>query len=381
MPVYRLPLHMTNLFSGITILDLTRVFAGPLATRHFADFGARVIKVEPPQGDDSRHYPPQRGDWSGYFELLNRNKQSIVIDLKNETGQEQFTRLCQSADVVVENFSPSVKKKLRISYKDLREHQPKLIYASLSGVHQDKDEPYYDILGQAESGLASLSGTVEEDMKIGPGVVDAFSGMKLAFAISSALLHRDRTGKGQSLSVSMRGSAFDLLEQSLIEYSVEQRLPEKPGNGDTAIAPFGLFRAQNGMLAIAAGNEKLWKRLEALLFAEKDDYSQELFASNVLRIKHQQLLRAQMEMVLQKKQKEEWEMLCKKAGIPCARVHNMEEVAAEEENFLRGLLEKQRLQNGTEIITATGGIFFSQTPRTAYQAAPEQGANNADYGL
>jgi CoA:oxalate CoA-transferase len=170
------------IFKHITILDLTRVLSGPLATRHFADQGGKVIKIEPVQGDDARNFPPLVGNWSGYFETLNRNKKSLVLDLKSIDGLNKFYKLCETADVIVENYSPNIKSKLQIDYQTIQNLNPQIIYASLNGISKDDPRKYYDIIAQAESGLISLNnGHVNRT-----AIVDAFAGMKLAFAISSA---------------------------------------------------------------------------------------------------------------------------------------------------------------------------------------------------
>ena len=175
------------IFKNIRILDLTRILSGPLATRHFAVQGAEVIKIESPSGDDTRNFPPLIHDWSGYFEFLNHNKKSLVLDLKLAKDLERFYELCKSADVVLENFSPCVKTNLKIDYDTIKKLNPKIIYASICGVTPCNAQKYYDIIAQAESGLISLNRTNNTT-----AIIDSFVAMKLAFAISSALYNREK---------------------------------------------------------------------------------------------------------------------------------------------------------------------------------------------
>ena len=180
------------IFKNIKILDLSRVLSGPLATRHFAQQGAEVIKAEPPQGDDTRQFPPLVKGWSGYFEIFNHNKKSLVLNLKLPVDLEKFYELCKDADVIVENFSPAIKCKLKIDYPTIKKINRKIIYASLCGISNNNDCKYYDIIAQAESGLISINQTNSKT-----SIVDSFAGMKLAFAIAGALYNRERTNEGE----------------------------------------------------------------------------------------------------------------------------------------------------------------------------------------
>jgi CoA:oxalate CoA-transferase len=159
---------MAPIFKGIRILDLTKVFSGPFATRQFADFGAEVIKIENRDTpDDSRGFPPLKGNWSGYFEILNRNKKGISLNLKQTQDLQKFYKLCESADCIVENLTPRTKYNLKIDYEIIKQINPKIIYASLSGLGQNSNRKYYDVIAQAESGLMSLTGAEKIPMKIG----------------------------------------------------------------------------------------------------------------------------------------------------------------------------------------------------------------------
>ena len=358
-----------NIFSSIKILDLTRVFSGPFATRHFSDFGAEVIKIESLQGDDSRSFPPLVNNWSGYFEVLNRNKKSLILNLKNEIDLKKFYKLCESCDVVVENFSSEVKRKLKIDYTTVKKINPKIIYASISGVSDRVNRKYYDVIAQAESGLISLNGE-KEDMKISTSVVDAFSGMKLAYAISSALYSREKNKEGCSLNVSMKGAAFDLLEQNLITSSLSHKNPKKVGNMDNAIAPFGVFKAKNGNVVIAVGNENQWQKLSHFLLKSNPKFKSNLFSDNIGRIKNIEKLKSEIESVLKKYSFKEVISIFNKLDIPCGPVNTMRDVLADQENYDEGLLERVMHSVAGKIVVPTGGIFFSNHKKVKYRQAP-----------
>jgi CoA:oxalate CoA-transferase len=308
------------MFDGIRILDLTKVFGGPFATRQFADLGAEVVKIESLENpDDSRQFAPLKNGWSGYFELLNRNKKGIALNLKNPQHKERFFELIKTSDVFVENLSPQAKIKLGIEYEQVKKYNPQIIYASLSGVGQKSDRKYYDILAQAESGLMTLSGEAGMPYKIGPSVVDAFSGMTLAFAIAAALYEREKTKKGSYIDVSMLASSMNLLEQNVTEYSLTKKVPQPPGTQDTAIAPFGIYKTQDSHVVIACGNDKQWTQLHGYL-KKTTNCPEELFASNEKRLAHLQELVIYIENVLREKSTAEVVQELQQLNIPCARV-------------------------------------------------------------
>lgn len=368
-----------NIFSSIKILDLTRVFSGPFATRHFADFGAEVIKIEPPQGDDSRRFPPLVNNWSGYFEILNRNKKSLTLDLKNIADLKKLYNLCECCDVLVENFSPDIKKKLKIDYLTIKKINPKIIYASISGVSDNINKKYYDVIAQAESGLISLNGE-KEDMKISTSITDAFSGMKLAYAISSALYFREKTKHGSKINISMKGSAFDLLEQNLIATSITKQNPKKVGNMDNAIAPFGLFKTKDSAVVLAIGNETQWKKFANFLQKNDAGFNNNLFINNSLRIKNLKKLKAEIEKVFKKYPSKNIIQILKRTDIPCGQVKTMLDVINDQENYNEGLLEIINHPISGKIIVPTGGIFFSNYKKQKYRIAPGLNENKV-YGI
>ena len=360
-----------NIFSNITIIDLSQVFSGPFATRHFSDYGAQVIKVEPPNGDSSRDFPPLKNDgtWSGYFETVNRNKTCQVIDLKTQVGKNKLYKICEKADILVENFSPNVTKKLGIDFQTIKKINPRLIYASLSGISPNIDRKYYDVLAQAESGLMSLNGETN-DMKNSTSIIDAFSGLKLAHALSSALYHREKTNEALHIFVSMRGSAFDLLEQNLIESSLSKKNPKKVGNMDSAIAPFGVFKTQNGNIVLAIGSQLQWNSFNKIFKTLYPQYSEDLFLSNILRIKNIKILIYEIEQAFGNNTNDELIEILTKQNIPCAKVHTMLDVLSNNENKVQGLLEDIYIEGIGTCTVSTGGIFFDQYSKERYKQSP-----------
>lgn len=369
------------LFQGLRILDLTKVFSGPFCTRLFSDYGAEVIKIENPLApDDSREFPPVVGGWSGYYEMLNRGKKGITLDLKTEIGKNHFFRLVKSADVVVENLTPQTKYSLGIDYESIRGFNPKIIYASLSGTGQAENRRYYDILAQAESGMMTISGELGHPVKIGPSVVDAFSGMTLAFGISSALYYREKTGKGQMVDVSMIGAAMHLLESNLTEASITKRNPVTKGNQDIMIAPFGIYRAKDGYVAIAAGNDRQWQLLSSFL-STKYPVDQDLFATNILRVKHNDALTSLIEKVFSTSTVQDIVDECRNRGIAASRVNTMLDVLSLGSLFQSAeIIEVGHPKLGVHVEPGYP-LHFSQAVSEQHKLAPTVGEHNSEYGI
>lgn len=362
---------MAALFSGLKIIDLTRVFSGPFATRLFADYGAEVIKIEHDAApDDARAYPPLINGWSGYYELLNRNKSLLRLNLKDANDLAAFYDLCTNADVIVENLTPPTKYKLKIDYSTLQAINPRLIYASLSGRGQHDDRGYYDVLAQAESGLLSLSGIEDQPMKIGPSVVDAFSGSMLAFGIAAALYYREHTGLGQYLDLNMLACSMNLLESNLTETSITGTNPLRTGNHDNLIAPFGVYQAQDGRIALAVGNDRQWLALSQFLNAHVS-VDAALFATNGQRLNQQQQLTVLIERVFCQYSRQELESLLEARQIPCAAVNEMTDVAALTTLYESGALVKLNHPQVGEYVVAGRCISFSEGDLPLFQPAPQ----------
>lgn len=373
--------NTNDIFTGIRVLDLTKVFSAPFATRLLADYGAEVIKIENIlHPDDSRSFPPLKNGWSGYFEILNRNKKCLDMNLKDKTGLADFYNLCKSADVIVENLSPPSKYKLKINYEIIKKLNPKIIYASLSGKGQDSDEKYYDIIAQAESGMMSLTGTQDMPIKVGPAIIDAFSGVTLAFGIASALFYRQKSGKGQYLDVSMLSCSMNLLEHNLIGYSLHKKNPVRLGNRDNAIAPFGVYKTKDAFMAIAAGNNKIWHLLENFL-SQKKSFDTRDFKTNETRLKNQNKLTKIIEEVFAQFGGKALQKKLSERGIPCSLIHEISDVYSNNHLYKSGALKRIHHPRLGKCVVPGQSINFSASGKFKTDYAPEIGQHNKLFGI
>jgi CoA:oxalate CoA-transferase len=356
-------------FTGVKILDLTRVLSGPLATRHFAQQGAEVVKLENLAGDDTRAFPPQIGQWSGYFELLNHNKKSVVIDLKTKAGLEYFYDQCKTADVVVENFSPQVKARLKIDFETVHKLNPKVIYASLCGVHLDCDQKYYDIVAQGQTGLIALNnGHVNRT-----AIIDSFAGIKLAFAISSALYSREKTKLGVQISVSMKGCGLDLLEQNLLQTSLTGLNPDT--SSDTAICPFGSFETLDRAITLGVGNQAIWQRFVATMTTLGSSFKFNHYTNNQTRLDHKDVLYLAIQAEFKKLSSQQLLEVFRKHSIPAGLVNDMLDVISDQSNFDYNLLQRVQIPAVGQVVIPTGGVTFTGHPNTPFEPAPNLNQN------
>jgi formyl-CoA transferase len=248
--------------SGLRILDLTRVLAGPFCTMMLADMGAEVIKIEQPgRGDDTRHFAPFCNGESAYYMNVNRGKQGVTLDLK--AGRELFLDLVRTADVVVENYRPGTMDKLGLGYDTLKEVNPRLVYAAVSGFGDTgpyRLRPGYDIIAQAMGGLMSTTGWPGgEPTRSGTAMADVLAGLSVTIGLLAALRHRDRTGEGQKVDVALVDSVVASLEIITQIYLANGRVPERIGNRYESCYPYDSFAARDGSVVIAAANDKLWR--------------------------------------------------------------------------------------------------------------------------
>lgn len=288
--------------SGLVVLDLTQMLAGPYATMMLADQGARIVKVEPPGGDNTRRIGPhpegglkkEQGGYGAYFGSINRNKESIVLDLKNPAGKALFLRMVEKVDVVAENYRAGVMERLGLGFEYLTKINPRLVYATLRGFGDPRsgrtpytDWPAYDPVAQAMGGIMAITGTVQggTPTKVGPGVGDLVPAMFLAFGIASACWSALRTGKGQFLDVAMVDAVLALCERTVFQYSVTGAAPGVEGNGHPLLCPFGLFPAKDGYVSVAISRDEFWAPfVERIGRAELA--SDPCYATNELRVKH-----------------------------------------------------------------------------------------------
>jgi CoA:oxalate CoA-transferase len=313
-------------FSGLLVLDLTRVLAGPFCTLMLAELGARVIKVEPPQGDDARRYEPFVDDRSAYFASLNRGKESIALDLKDPADRDVFFRLLRRADVLVENYRPGTLDRLGLGYDRLREHNPRLVYAAVSGFGRTGPwgpRPAYDLIIQALSGMMSVTGQPGgPPTRAGTSLADITGGLFTLAGIAAALYRREQTGAGTLVDVALFDGQLAILENAIARYVATGRTPGPTGNRHPAITPFEAYATADRPLVIAAGNDVLFARLCRAL-GRPALAADPRFATNPDRTRHADDLKAALEEVLHTAPAAHWIAVLEAAGVPCAPVHTV----------------------------------------------------------
>lgn len=316
--------------SGILVIDFTHVLSGPFCTMMLADQGARVIKIEQPgTGDDSRAFGPFYEDHSSvYFEFVNRGKESITLNLKDVDDLNLAKRMISRADVVVENFRPGTMERLGLAPDDLLKQYPHLIVCSISGFGQTgpmKLEPAYDTVVQALSGLMSVTGFPDSNpTRVGTSISDLTAGLFAYSAITTALVGRQRTGKGTTIDIAMLDGTFALLEHGLMDALAENIDPKRIGNAHPSIAPFDAFRCADRMLAICCGNDHLFGKLcDTLGLTEAK--TDPRYATNDKRMQNQASLKESMETVLMTQPATVWSEKLQESGIPAGLVQTVTE--------------------------------------------------------
>ena len=313
--------------SGILVVDLSRILAGPYCTLLMAEMGARVIKVEPPKGgDDARAYGPFVNGKSTYFASVNRGKESIALDLKSDADRKLFEQLLEKADVVVENFRPGTMEKLGYGWETLHQKYPKLIYASASGFGHtgpNSKDPAYDMVMQGMGGIMSITGNEgQPPSRVGMSIGDIGAGLYTAVAVNAALVHRLKTGESTKVDIGMFDCQLALLENAIMRYTVEGEIPGPLGARHPTITPFQAFKTSDGSIIIAAGNDGLFvKTCEAL--GRPDMAANPDYKSNALRQKHHKKLEHEIESVLKANTTNHWIEVVSKAGVPCGPINNI----------------------------------------------------------
>lgn len=329
--------------AGIRVLDLSRVLAGPYCTMIMGDLGADVVKVEQPgKGDDTRDWgPPYAGTESGYFLSVNRNKRSITLDLKHTTAQEIVRRLAADSDVIVENFKLGALERMGIGYEQLREINPRLIWATISGYGPDgpyADRPGYDFVAQGESGIMAITGEPDgEPMKVGVAIVDVTTGMFSAIAILAALRARDTTGVGQRVDTSLLTSAVAWLANVGQNHLVTGKPAKRYGNAHANIVPYQVFRARDQHITIAVGNDRQFQALCSVL-GRADLAADPRYATNPLRVQHRDELVSVIQSIFETRDAAEWLDACYRAGVPSGPINSIEQVFSHPQVLARDML-------------------------------------------
>ncbi|MBI2941948.1 MAG: CoA transferase [Chloroflexi bacterium] len=332
---------MPRLLDGLLVLDFTRVLAGPFCTMILADLGARVVKVEPPGGDEARHYGPMVSERSTYFASVNRGKESICLNLKDPRAQALALRLAERADVLVENFRPGTLERLGVGYERVVACNPRIVYASVSGFGQTgpyRDRGAYDVIIQAMGGLMGITGPeTGEPTRVGTSVGDIIPALYTTVAILAALRQRDTTGQGVRLDIGMMDAVVAITENAMARYWASRTSPRPIGNRHPAITPFSTYPSADGYVVVAAGNNTLWQRL-CQTIGRPDLADDRRFATNDLRTVHVDDLTRELSATLSTRTTDEWIEVLLAVGVPCGRVNMMADLATDPHLHARNMI-------------------------------------------
>ncbi|MBN2893541.1 MAG: CoA transferase, partial [Bacteroidales bacterium] len=366
---------------NVKILDLTRVLAGPYATMLLQELGAEVIKVEMPiTGDDARYFGPFNEGKSAYFISINRGKKSISLDLKKQRAKEIIFELVKKVDIVTENFRPGTMEKLGLDYETLKKHNPKIIFASTSGFGQtgpDSKKPAYDMLVQAMSGMMSITGWPDKPpTRVGMSIGDIGSGLYTVIGIISALYQRSITDEGQRIDVAMLDCQLSLLENAIVRHSVSGNSPTPNGNQHPTITPFQVFKTKDSYLALAMGNEVMWKNF-CQTIGREDLLENPNFSDNLKRTEFKEELLPEIINVIETKTTAEWTEIFEKAKLPYSPVNSIGEIMQHPQVKARNMVVETSDNLGGTIQVAGNPIKMTNIEETnTREAAPEIGEHN-----
>ncbi|MGO4326002.1 CaiB/BaiF CoA transferase family protein [Cupriavidus sp. 2TAF22] len=361
--------------AGFTVVDLTRVLAGPYCTMMLADLGARVIKIENPEGgDDSRHVGPFVDGESAYFASVNRNKESIALDLKSPRDRAVLSAMIAGADVLVENFRAGVMEKLGFTWEALHAANPRLVYASISGFGQTgpyRDRPAYDMVVQAMGGLMSVTGeTAGNPVRVGVSIGDLGAGLYAAIGIQSALLKRSRTGLGERVDIGMLDCQVALLENAIARHAATGAVPAPLGTRHPSITPFDMFKSGDGFIVIAAGNDNLFQKLCAAL-GDAALAADPRFATVAARNQHHAELKAGLEACLAHADTATWSERLEAAGVPHGPLQSVADIVRDPHVQARGMLLEASIGAGRPITLAGNPVKVGTgLPRGGFAPAP-----------
>ena len=364
---------------GLVVLDLTQIYNGPYATFLMARAGATVIKIEPPGGEHLRkRVSEDRQAVTVPFAMINANKQSMCLDLKSKKGREVFLGLVAKADVVVENFTPSAMDRLSLGAAALREINPRLVYASSSGYGSSgpyRDFPAMDLAVQAMAGVIGITGFPDgPPVKAGPAICDFMAGVHLYGAITTALLHRERTGQGSVVEVSMMEAIYPTLASNLGTHSAGDRSTKRTGNrhGGMGLAPYNVYPTSDGYVAIITSNEKHWDAV-ILALDLKDLADQQIFVSREKRSKHMDVLDAAITAKTMEHTQESLVNRLRAASVPCAPVQELDDVINDPHLRARGSLKDIEHPIYGNIVVPESPLRFADMPNPEYRPSVELG--------
>jgi formyl-CoA transferase len=351
---------------GIRVLDLSRVLAGPYCTMVLGDLGADVIKVESPEGDETRTWgPPFAEGESAYYLCVNRNKRSIVIDFKTEEGRAVINQLIRKSDVLVENFRPGTLSRFSLDFESASALNTELIYCSISGFGQtgpQRDKPGYDFMIQATGGLMSFTGDPNgEPMKVGVAVADLFAGQNAVIAILAALQARSQTGRGQHLDISLFDSQLGMLANVASNYLISGNLPRRYGNAHANIVPYQSFQASDEWFILAVGNDRQFEKLCEVI-GNPELARDARFVANAGRVEHREALITSLKPVFLTRTAINWLSTLEAAGIPCGPINTLDKVFTEPQVEARQMLIEMQHPTIGKLPLIGSPLKFSETP-------------------
>lgn len=357
---------MDKPLQGIRVLDLGHVLAMPTCTMQLADLGAEVIKIEiPGKGDDTREFGPFINGESAYFMSINRNKKSLTLNLKKEEGKNIFKELVKLSDIVTENNRPDTMQKLGLDYEVLKKINPSIIYASICGFgHKSiyQERPGYDIIAQATGGIMNITGQPDgPPTRVGSSIADIFSGCYATICILAALRVRDKTGIGQEIDISMMDAVVSVLENAIVRYTTTNEIPMRIGSRHPSIAPFDVFKAKDGWVVIAVGNDSLWDKF-CHAISKENLISDDHFLTNGLRsINYHQLKPIITEWSEKMPLKEILNILIK-AGVPVGEVKTVDKIIEDPNIKLREMIIELQHPKAGSVKIANTPLRLSKTP-------------------
>lgn len=390
-----------GVLDGLTVIDLTNMLAGPYASMMLADQGARVIKIEPPGGEDSRRIgpflaqaiPPEKGGYGAYFASINRNKESVIINLKTDAGKDILRRFAAKADVVIENFRAGVMERLGLGYEMLAEINPRLVYAALRGFGDKRtgESPYtgwpaYDPVSQAMGGIMGITGASpgSPPTKIGPGVGDILPAMFLGFGVASACWRAERTGQGQFLDIGMVDGVLAVCERIVFQYSASGIAPQPEGSGHPLLCPFGMFPAKDGFVSLGVPKDEFWKPL-ATIMDRSDLINDPRYATNAARLERRLEVNGLISDWTGTRTKHEL-MDALGGKVPFGPVFQADDIFADPHFAARNMLAEVEMPGALRPLTvANTPLHMSGTPGGVHSRAPLAGEHTdkvlAEFGF
>ena len=376
---------MSGPLKGIRVLDLTRVLAGPWATQMLADFGAEVIKIEKPgEGDDTRGWGPpfvKNADGSdgdaAYFQSANRGKQSVCIDMAKPEGAQLIKDLATKSDILVENFKVGGLKKYGLDYETLKAINPKLIYCSITGFGQTG--PYanragYDFMIQGMAGVMSITGEPDgQPMKMGVAFSDVFAGLHAVIGIQAALFHRERTGLGQYIDISLLDSQVSVLANQALNYLVGGKVPQRLGNAHPNIVPYQTFETADGHIIMAVGNDRQYAEYCKIIGAP--ELAMEPYVTNRGRVENRNTLIPLLVPLMKQRNTDTWVEAFETAAVPCGPINTIDQVFANDQVLARGMQIGLTREDGVQVPGVANPIVFGETPLQYESPSPLLGAD------